>query len=390
MIPQVTIASIHGPFGQLFLAEELHKRGALAAVLDSRPWWKTRKKHQWLPRSKYLAMPLLEYGRQIRMQFIGKVFSHDDRFLTEIERTLFSKWAATVVPAAHIHIFLAGCGLEGLQAARGKGRKTIVFNNSTHIDNAVAVLAKEARLRGLREPKHFSPWFRKRILEEYERADFIRVPAESARQTFLERGFPPEKIRVVPHGYEIDVFQPHSKRDDVFRVLFFAAVSYRKGVPYLFEAFRQANIPNSELLLIGGVSSEIRPFLKATDIPYRSMGFVPWKDLAPIVSQCSVSVLLSLEEGSAGTLGQAMACGVPVIATRAAGAEPLIRNGLDGYVVDRPENVEHTAACLKELAADESKRRHMVASAIERVSGFTWENHANEMWKWFAEILSSR
>lgn len=387
MIPQVTIASIHGPFGQLFLAEELHKRGALAAVVDTRPWWKAKKKHPWLPRSKYLAMPLIEYGRQIRMQFVSKVFSYDDRLLTEIERTLFAKWIARVIPEADIQIFLVGSALESLNAAKREGRKTIVFNNSTHIDNAVAVLTEEARVRGLREPKYFSQWFRKRVLDEYELADFIRVPAEIARQSFLDRGFSPEKVRVIPHGYEIDVFQPHPKRDDIFRVLFFATVSYRKGVPYLFEAFRRANIQKSELLLVGGLSSEIRPFLKAIDIPFRSLGYVPWKDLAPIISQCSVSVLLSLEEGSAGTLGQAMACGVPVVATRAAGAEPLIRNGIDGYVVDLPQNVECVADCLRELALDESKRRSMAANALGRVSSFTWKNHADEMWKWFTEIV---
>jgi glycosyltransferase involved in cell wall biosynthesis len=384
----VSIASPHGKFGQLYLARYLHERGALSAVIDTRPWRHVKQEKAWLPREKYVSMPCLEYGRQLRYR-MGHWFPVSGNRMDGLERLVYSKWLPCALPDGDNLRVLFSCGArEALKASRREGVPTILFNNSTHIDNALSVLGN-LRERDGKPRKIVDRWHRDMIAEEYELADYIRVPSESARRTFLERGVPASKVRCVPHGYEIEFFRPHPKKDDVFRVLFFGSIGYRKGVPELFEAFERAKIPNSELVLVGSVLPEIRDFLSRTAVPHRILGFLGWKDLAPVVSQASVSVLLSWEEGSAGTIGQAMACGVPVIVSEGSGAEPVVREGVEGFLVPNGDSAA-TAERLRALAADPGLRDRMGAAAAVRAREYSWENHGELVWRWILEILSSR
>lgn len=323
------------------------------------------------------------------MQYINPLLPHNGTHFGAIESSIFSKWVSLQKNSTDIEIFFSGCAFDTLRRKKTQGSVRIVFNNSTHISNSIAVLQSEAARHGM--PIELPPsWWEARILEEYERADYIRVPAEFARQTFLVRGFDPEKIKVIPHGYETDIFKPHQKADDVFRVLFFGAVGFRKGIPMLFEAFHRAAIPNSELLLVGGVSNEIKPFLKNTSVPFKQVGFVKWAELPPIISQASVSVLLSLEEGSAGTIGQAMACGVPVIASKSSGCEPLIRDGVDGYVIPSPHDTELVAQKLRFLSDNLDTLKVMASESVNRANEFSWDHHCLIASKWFRELHDQR
>lgn len=386
--PQVSVASPHGKFGQLYLAEYLQRLGALSAVLDTRPWRHVKGEKAWLPRSKYISMPLLEYERQLRYR-LGNWLPMPGRHMDGLERLLYSKWLPHVLPGGDDLRVLLSCGaLDALKASRKAGIPTILFNNSTHIDNALAVLGKLRRKSG-QSDRIIAAWHRNMIVQEYEWADYIRVPAESARRTFLERGFSPAKVRCIPHGYELEFFRPHPKKDDIFRVLFFGTVSHRKGVPELLKAFAEAAIPESELVLIGSVMPEMRADLARSRVPYKTMGFVGWKDLAPVISQASVSVLLSWEEGSAGTIGQAMACGVPVIVSNDSGAEPVVRDEKEGFIVPTGD-VAATADRLRLLARDPGLRRNMGQRALERAQQFTWDHHGKLMWEWILEILERK
>ncbi len=380
-----TIASLNGPFGQHFLARHLANAGQLVRWYDSRPFSRSKRKFNWISKSYYRSIDLLEYVRHFRMLFLKNLFVLSNNYFQALESSIFAKWVSMHKQLADIEILFSGCALNSLRRAKNPNSLRILFNNSTHISNALEILRQESLRQGFAIDLP-PPWWEARILEEYERADYIRVPAEFARQTFLDRGFPPEKIKVIPHGYELDIFKPGPKTDNVFRVLFFGAVGFRKGIPMLFEAFENAAIPNSELLLVGGVSNDIQPFLNASRVPFKSLGYKSWSELPPIISQASVSVLLSLEEGSAGTIGQAMACGIPVIASKSSGCEPIIRNGTDGYVIHSAHDSEEVAKKLRFLSDNPNILREMSCNCIKRASEFSWNNHCLQATQWFQEL----
>ncbi len=129
------------------------------------------------------------------------------------------------------------------------------------------------------------------------------------------------------------MFRPIPKADDVFRVLYVGQMSLRKGLPYMLEAVCGLGIPNLEFWLIGSMTSEADPFFKRYDGCFRYLGTAPRQKLHQYYSQASVLVMASLEEGMAMVQAQAMACGLPVIATTNSGGEDLFQDSVEGFIV---------------------------------------------------------
>jgi len=116
-------------------------------------------------------------------------------------------------------------------------------------------------------------------------------------------------------------------------VLFVGSASLRKGIQYLLEAIAGLRLPNFEVVLVGGIADDARVIVERHAHRVRLLGVVPRLELADVFSQGSILVLPSLEEGLALVQAQAMACGLPVIATTATGAEDLFTSGVEGLIV---------------------------------------------------------
>jgi glycosyltransferase involved in cell wall biosynthesis len=129
------------------------------------------------------------------------------------------------------------------------------------------------------------------------------------------------------------MFHPVPKRDTVFRVLYAGSCSIRKGIRYLFEAIADLTLPNFELVLNGSVSPEVRNVMERYADRYRFAGFQPLERLHEIYSQASVLVLPTIEDGFAKVVTEAMACGIPVIATTNCGAADVLDDGVEGFIV---------------------------------------------------------
>jgi glycosyltransferase involved in cell wall biosynthesis len=98
-------------------------------------------------------------------------------------------------------------------------------------------------------------------------------------------------------------------------------------------------------------------------------------------------VLPSVEEGLALVQGQAMACGCPVIATVATGAEDLFTDGVQGFIVpDR--DVAALADRMQQLADDPALQRSMSAAALERVKRLGGWDHYGDLWDTLLHTLT--
>ena len=102
-----------------------------------------------------------------------------------------------------------------------------------------------------------------RELTEYQEADFIAIPSQFVKETFLQQGIPEERLIQVPFGVDLTHFYPVPKEDNTFRIIHCGNISIRKGVHYLLQAFAELNLPGAELWLIGSMTDEIKPFLTA-------------------------------------------------------------------------------------------------------------------------------
>ncbi len=248
----------------------------------------------------------------------------------------------------------------------------ICDRGSTHQRYQENVIAEEYRRWKLPQPLS-KPHITIREEEIYATANAITVPSTVARQSFLQMGIAPEKVHVVPYGVRLDQFtRTEAPPQDSFQVLFAGQVSLRKGVPYLLQAFARLQHPNKRLTIAGAIQDDIRALLST--LPAENVvftGSLPQTQLAKKMSSSHLLVLPSIEEGLALVQGQAMACGCPVLATTATGAEDLFTNGEQGFIV--PErDVDALVNRMQEIADDPALQRKLSDAAMLRVKTSRW------------------
>jgi glycosyltransferase involved in cell wall biosynthesis len=216
---------------------------------------------------------------------------------------------------------------------------------------------------------------RERFLEEYELATLVVVLSEKAAESFRVAGFPDEKLFYLPRGVDVERFKPGT-RPPIFRAIFSGALIERKGIHHLLEAWHRLNLRDAELWLLGSVHDEAKPHLKRFGREnVRVLGFKP--DPENYLNQGSVYVFPSRLEGSAKTIYEAAACGLPMITTREAG--DVVRDGVEGIVV-QPGDVDAIAAAIEHLYRHPEIVASMSAAARQRVvENFTWDHYRTRL-----------
>lgn len=261
-------------------------------------------------------------------------------------------------------------GLYSMRKAHRLGMKTVVERSTAHPVVQHRLLSEEYARYGLRFSSANRILLRKHV-QEYVETDVIAVPSSFVWRTMVAQGVPESKLRLTPLGFAPERFRPvpEARADSTFRVLFVGVISLQKGVQYLLEAFRRLNLPDAELVLVGGQFPDSGAFLPHYEGLYRHVPFVPQHQLIEIYNSASVFVLPSLQDGFGMVVYEAAACGLPVIITENVGAE--IRDGQDGYVVPI-RDPDALADRLLRLYHDKTLRQAMGRSACEYVQQFTW------------------
>jgi glycosyltransferase involved in cell wall biosynthesis len=214
-----------------------------------------------------------------------------------------------------------------------------------------------------------------RFLEEYDLASLVVVLSEKAAESFHAANFPDEKLFYLPRGVDVDRFKP-AKRPPIFRAIFSGALIERKGIHHLLEAWHRLNLRDAELWLLGSVHEEAKPHLqKFARENVRVLGFK--RDLENYLNQGSVYIFPSRLEGSAKTIYEAAASGLPMITTREAG--DVVRDGVEGIIV-RPGDVDAIAAAIEHLYRHPEIVESMSAAARRRVvENFTWDHYRSRL-----------
>ncbi len=297
----------------------------------------------------------------------------------------FDRAASRFAPEADIYHAFNHHALHGLRAAKRAGAITIVERSSAHPTLQHALLHDEYTRFGLKYPESNGKIVAKH-LQEYEEADWIMVASEFVYRSMVAEGVPPRKLRQVHLGFAPEQFYPGEKPDNIFRVIFVGALSLQKGLPYLLEGFKLANLPpdKSELLVVGEPFPDAASFLPKYQGLYRHLKFVPHSELVKVYQSGSVFVLPSLQDGFGMVVYEAAACGLPVIISENVGA--TIRNGEDGLIVPI-RSAEAIAEKLAYLFTHEAERQQMGQSARNYVSQFTWERYQDELIGHYRDIL---
>lgn len=370
----VTQISI-GRFHHFHLARQLEQHGLLDCIWTGYPRLKLRDE-PGIPPDKIRTFPWLHSPFMARGRFgLGGSPWLDREWLWWAHETL-DRYVALRLRNPTTLMALSGSGLHAGAAAQRRGGYHVCDRGSSHIRFQDQILRTEHARWGL-PYRGIDPRIVAKEEAEYEQADRITVPSEFVRRSFLEMGVPAEKLIKVPYGARLERFRPVADPPtDKFRVLWVGAVSIRKGFLDLQQAFQALRHPHKELVVVGYVEPEVELLLAnrdVTGITFR--GLVANSELPALYSSAHAFVLPSVEEGFGLVLGEALACGCPVIASTNTGSEDLFTDGVEGFVVPirSPDTIRER---LQQLADDPALQQRMAEAAVQRVQALRgWDSY---------------
>jgi len=283
-----------------------------------------------------------------------------------------------------------GCALRAFRQAKSLGVLCVLDQRTAHVMTGLRLLREEAELHPewadslpTLEAPH---WWIEQCSRELELADAVFISSDYAKRTLLENGVPEKKIFIIPYGTEISRFRPRDTHSDgTFRVLFVGQVTQRKGVKYLLEAFRQLALPNAELILLGGITGSgkgLEPY-RGT---FRHIPSVPYPDLHDYFRLGSIAVMPSLHESGVLAIHEALASGLPVIATPNCGS--VVRDGIEGFIVPI-RDVEALKEKILLLYQNKELREEMGRRARKRAEEFTWVAYHQRVRELFRRLLGA-
>ena len=309
------------------------------------------------------------------------------------QMALYSVRQGVRYDVVHAHYWLSGWAAE---LARRYWETPFVqmFHTTAHMKNAVAAHAdRETDLRLRTE---------KRLLTL---ADGIIAANPDERADLIWRmGVPTERVCTIPPGVDLELFQPRSQAAaraeigialDERIVLFVGRIDPIKGIDTLVDAAeiilsRPSTTPSSTFLIVGGdVDENGMPVGPLADIAesverrgiapnVRLVGSQP-QDRLPLFYTAADLVAVPSRYESFGLVAvEALACGIPVVASRVGGLRFTIEEGTTGFLV-KPQSPEALAAAIETIVSDELLRTAMSGAARPSVERYDWPNVAKQV-----------
>jgi glycosyltransferase involved in cell wall biosynthesis len=243
-----------------------------------------------------------------------------------------------------------------LGIARGLRVPLAAYHSGSVAERYVGQLAKRATIR---------------------RADRLIVSSEAERRMLIDRfGVAPDRVAVVLTPIDLGTFRPGDLVPRARRVVFVGRLDDTvKRVSLLIRAFAAtaAEHPDAELVVAGTGRDEAELRALAKDLAPRRVRFVGWisepGELAQLLSGARCLALPSVSEGFPTVIGEALACGTPVVASHVGGIPDVVSPGRNGWLVPPDDADALRLALTQALSADpEPLRRHARKVAEERLS----------------------
>ena len=354
MVSLQAIVACPGPLGIFEQSLALQEAGALGSMAtgfySNMEGWPLRtlppqgrfrrhllkRHHPGLDPGKVRMRPLTTVRPELARRIIGTGARYD-RLVFRANHS-FDRWvAANIERFGNLAIGYESSSLHTFTAAERRGLPRILYQPIATAECALEILGEEARrnphLAGTLRYNYFPAAELARRREERSLADAVFCASSFTRDSLVTRGVDERRIRVIPYGVDQEVFRPDKRKFDRFSVIWAGSFTQTKGIGYLLEALVRQPVPDAELVLAGYPSGEdpVRSF--EDRIHVRRVGHLTRPELAAIMGRCHAHVFPSLLDGFGRNIIEAMASGLPVIATPHSAAPDLIEDGVTGFVV---------------------------------------------------------
>ena len=364
------------------LSKELGRRGVEVRVF-------TRRDDPNLP-------PSVSFAPGVTVEHVDAgppaTISKDELFpyMDEFARVLSRSWAMWRPDIVHAHFWMSG--YAALLARVGAGVPVV------QTFHALGVVKR--RHQG---SKDTSPPERAAVENEIVQS-CDRIIATCTDEVFelLRLGTDIHKASVIPCGVDTELFSPSgpamARSQRTFRIVVVSRLVERKGIGNVIEAL--ASLPNAELLVAGGPPQRelgadreairLRALAARTGVTNRVhfLGCIDREDVPKLLRSADACASVPWYEPFGIVPLEAMACGVPVVASAVGGLIDTVVDGVTGLHVP-PRDPDRVAEALACLADDPERRRALGRAGSERArSRYGWGRVASATLEVYASVLA--
>jgi phosphatidyl-myo-inositol alpha-mannosyltransferase len=224
----------------------------------------------------------------------------------------------------------------------------------------------------------------------------VRIAVSEAAAAFVAERFPRDGLRIIPNGAEIEAFagaEP-ARLPDGRRILFVNRLDRRKGFPVMVRAFAILAPRHPDALLVVAGDGKKRRAVRALPVGIRDrvimLGSVPHDHLPPYHAASEVFCAPATGRESFGiVLVEAMAAGLPVVASDIPGYREVVRHEVEGLLVP-PSDPQRLAAAVSRILDEPELARELAQAGRARAARYSWDQVAREVEAVYEEVLGGR
>jgi glycosyltransferase involved in cell wall biosynthesis len=279
-----------------------------------------------------------------------------------------------------------------LNTAKSLGIPTVLERPNAHTRFAYKVVQEECARLGMKLPSDHEHAYKADVLgieeEEYRRADRLLCPSDFVAQTFLDEGFPAQKLARHQYGYDEKLFFPGDRivnRDGPLTMLYVGGAAPRKGLHFALDAWLKSPVHREgSFLIAGGFVPGYADKLSAM-LAHPSVHVLGHRsDVAELMRKSDVLVLPSIEEGSALVTSEARGSGCVLLVSQAAGA---ICKHMENALVHRVGDTETLAQHMTLLFEDRSLLERLRTASLRTAPEITWTAAGEKLLEIYRETI---
>jgi glycosyltransferase involved in cell wall biosynthesis len=238
----------------------------------------------------------------------------------------------------------------------------------------------------------------------YRNPDVCLAAVSGLVASQLRQHFGRSDARVIPNGVATNEFNSANRNErrtaarkecglhpEHFVVLLVGNDWVKKGLPCLLRSLYILRELPLRLMIVGQddialFSSDLQRFNLQDRVKYCS----PRGDVIFYYAAADAYVGPSIEDAFGLPVIEAMACGLPVIASVRAGASEAIQHGLNGFLLQDPTNPEELAQLIKNLFSNQTLRQQLGKSAEITARGYAWERNAAQLMDFLTQVAARK
>ena len=229
-----------------------------------------------------------------------------------------------------------------------------------------------------------------------------RICVSAIVREYISRYFPGEYV-IIPNGIDCARFNPaHVKPIERFddgrpNILFMGRMEDRKGFRHLMRAFpliKQA-IPDARLIIAGAFTDRQKaPFVRyARTHKLKGMHFIGYVEPAELPRYYRTATVFCAPSTGFESFGivllEAMAAGVPIVASNIAGYCTVLDDGIQGTLVP-PGDAHAIARAIVDLLRDPARRARMSQAGLRTAAQYDWDLIAQRVLDFYQQLIAQR